>query len=174
MIAQKQDRDWVGEAVKEVVDLLGDDRSLSGIAEYIRAIGGADAAALELEALAFVATAVKTRQYSVNVKESGIDIKTNIGYYITRYTRYEFKATKNRTIERKIHYNVYMRFLGSIEAPQTEFLFLSYDGEVEHAELAVRVIPAGRPPVDTLWAVRRLIWAAANVKITELARGGGP
>ena len=166
MTVQKQ-QDWEKEATEEVISFIDNDWYLRRIAEYLRAVGGADAAALELEALAFVAASVKARQYSVDIKEAGIDVKSSIGYHITRYTRYDIRVRKNSTIETKIHYNIYMRFLGSIEAPQIEFLFLSYDGEIEHADLSVRVIPAGRPPAHLLWAVRRLIWAAANVKITE-------
>jgi len=167
MTVQKQQDSWVEEAVKEVMSFLSDDRSLSGIAEYIRAIGGVDAAALELEALAYIATSVKAQQYGIHLKETGIDTKSAIGYYVTRYSRYEIEVGNDKTIERKFHYNVYMRFVGDVEAPQIEFLFLSYNGEIEHADLSVRVIPAGRPPVDILWAVRRMIWAAVNVKITE-------
>jgi len=171
---QKQEDSWEAEAVAEVVGYLGDDWSLRRIAEYIGVIGGADAAALELEALAVVASAAKSRQYSFDVKETGIDTKSNLGYYVSRYTRYYIKITKNGMIEHKIHYNIYLRFVGDINIPEVEFIFLSFDGDVGHAELSVRVVPAGRPPANTLWAVRRLIWAAANVKITELARGGGP
>jgi len=164
MIAQKyEQKEWVDEATAEVTAYLSDDRYLWRIAEYIRAIGGtASTSALELEALAFVAASVKARQYGTDIKETGIDIKSAIGYHVTRYTRYEIKVRKNSIIETKMHYNIYMRFLGGIEAPQIEFLFLSYDGEIEHADLSVRVVPAGRPPADTLWAVRKVVWAAAE------------
>ena len=157
-----EQQDWEREAVAEVIDYLSDDRYLQRIAEYIRAICGVDASALELEALAFVAASVKARQYGVDIREAGIDVKSSIGYHVTRYTRYDIRVRKNNTIETKIHYNIYMRFLGSIEAPQIEFLFLNYDGNIEHAELSVEIIPAGRPPTHLLWAVRKTVWAAAE------------
>jgi hypothetical protein len=154
------------ELPREIMNSINDDKSIADIAKNIVSEAGSTAAAaLELEALAFVAAASRTPKCSGDlIKQANIN-KENLRGPLSWYTRYKVTKGDNFTRETTINYNIYYRITGDISRPQLDFVLIDDNGI---ADLQVSIIPAGYPSVKILKVVRAIIWKAAKeVKFDE-------
>jgi hypothetical protein len=154
------------ELPQQLMKSMHDDESVSDIAKNIVSdAGSTSAAALELEALAFVAAASRTPKNSGGlIKRVNIN-KENLRGPLSWYTRYKVQERDNFRRETTINYNIYYRLTGDIFRPQLDFVLIDENG---YADLQVSVIPAGYPSLRVLKAVRAIIWKAAKeVKFDE-------
>jgi len=161
-----EEYDSFTELPRQLMNSLNDDESIADIAKkLVSEAGSTSAAALELEALAFVAAASRTPKSSGGlIRQANIN-KENLRGPLSWYTRYKVKEADNFRRETIINYNIYYRIAGDIFRPQVDFVLVDENGI---ADLQVSIIPAGYPSVKILKVVRAIIWKAAKeVKFVE-------
>jgi len=154
------------ELPRQLMNSLNDDESVSDIVKnLVSQAGSTAAAALQLEALAFVVAASRTPKTSGGrIRQAYID-KDNLRGPLSWYTRYKIIEGDNFRRETTINYHIYYRVTGDILRPQFDFILLDDNG---NADLQVSVIPAGYPSAKILKEVRAIIWKAAKeVKFDE-------